>query len=144
MKPKLLLRIAAFCLLFFAAGHTIGHFSRHATKDPKALSVLKQMSENKFDMFGQLRSYDENYTGMSFNLIFTLLSFAAILWILSAASERQPIIARHILIPIIICVLGFGITSFLYFFPMPAVTCFLAAGLIALAIVKLYRKVAID
>ena len=71
MKPKILLRIAAGLLLFFAAGHSVGHFTRHDVKDPKAKEILGMMSDYKFDMFGKMRSYDDAYEGMSLNLIFT-------------------------------------------------------------------------
>src|SRR4051794_26120971 len=127
MKPKLLLRIATGCLLFFALGHSVGHFTRHDVSDPKAREVLRQMTENKFDMFGQLRSFDENYTGMSLNLIFTLLAMASVVWILSTHTETQPKLTRNILIPITLCVFGFCVTSFLYFFTMPAITCLLTS-----------------
>jgi len=137
MKPKLLLRIATGCLLFFAFGHSIGHFTRHNVNDPKAKEVLQQMTENKFDMFGQLRSYDENYTGMSLNLIFTLLAFASILWLLSSQTEKHSLIVKNILVPITICVFGFSVTSFLYFFTMPAITCLLTTILTTWAIFKL-------
>lgn len=137
MKSKSLLRMAAGCLLFFALGHSIGHFTRHNVNDPRAKEVLRQMTENKFDMFGQLRSYDENYTGMSLNLIFTLLAFAAILFILSGQTTKQPIIVKNILIPVTICVLGFAATSFLYFFTLPAVACALASILTIMVISKL-------
>lgn len=137
MKPKFLLRAATGCLLFFAIGHSIGHFTRHDVNDPKAKAVLQQMIENKFDMFGQLRSYDENYTGMSLNLILTLLAFAFILWILSTQTEKQPLFAKSILVPITICILGFSVTSFCYFFTMPAITCLLAAILTSWSIFKL-------
>lgn len=137
MKPKILLKIAAGCLMFFALGHSMGHATRHDVSDPKAKAVLQQMMENKFDMFGQMRSYDENYTGMSLNLICTLLALVSILWILSAQTEKQASLVRNILIPIAICILGFSITSFLYFFMMPAVTCLLAFMLIIFSIFKL-------
>lgn len=137
MSPKLLLRIAAGCLLFFAFGHSIGHFTRHDVRDPKALEVLRQMTENKFDMFGQLRSYDENYTGMSLNLIVTLLVVVSLLWILSGYTTQQPVFVKKLLVPIIFCMVGFSATSFLYFFNMPGFTCLLASLLTVWAFVKL-------
>jgi hypothetical protein len=140
MKSKILLRIASGCLLFFAFGHTVGHFTRHSVNDPKAKEVLREMSENKFDMFGQLRSYDENYTGMSLNLILTLLVFAVVLYILSGQAEKQPILVKNLLTPLTICIVGFSITSFLYFFPLPAITCLVASILIIITIYKLGYK----
>ena len=140
MKPKILLRIAAGCLLFFATGHSMGHFKRHDVTDPQAKEVLRQMMEHKFDMFGQLRSYDENYTGMSLNLIFTLLALTVVVWILAAYSEKQPGLVKQLLVPLGLCILGFSVTGFLYFFPVPAVTCLVAVALIAAAFVKLNDK----
>lgn len=140
MKSKILIRIAAGCLLFFAVGHSIGHFTRHIVTDIKAQMVLRQMIENKFDMFGQMRSYDENYTGMSLNLIVTLITIISILWVVSSKSESQPKFVRNILIPVALCTLGFRITSFLYFFKLPAITCSLALLLMIFAIIQLSNK----
>jgi hypothetical protein len=137
MKTKILLRIAAGCLLFFALGHCIGHLTRHQVTDPKAKEVLQIMSSNKFDMFGQMRSYDENYTGMSFNLIITLITITIIVWLLSGSADKQAKLTRNLLIPIVICVLGFSITGFLYFFLMPAITCLIASIIITIGILKL-------
>lgn len=127
MTNKLLLRIAAACLWFFAFGHTIGHITRKDTNDENARKVLQLMSETKFDMFGQMRSYDENYTGMSLNLIVTLITLGILLWNLSVLEiENQKRMSVSILI-LILCMVGFSVTSFLYFFPLPAVSCLLAA-----------------
>lgn len=140
MKSKLLIRLAAGCLLFFALGHTIGHFTRHDVNDPKAQEVLNIMAAEKFDMFGQMRSYDENYTGMSANLILTLFAFIAILWSVSGITIDNRKLAISILIPVSLCVLGFSITGFLYFFMLPAVTCLLATLLLCIAIYNLAFK----
>lgn len=137
ISPKLLLRISAACLLFFAAGHSLGHFDRHNVSDPKAREVLKVMKENRFDMFGQMRTYDESYEGMSLNLIFTLVALAIILWLLSNYTKNQPSFVKQLLIPIALCVMGFGITSWLFFFPAPAITCFIAALLMFFSVLRL-------
>lgn len=140
MNTKRVLRIAAGCLLFFALGHTIGHMSRHNVTDPKAVEVQKAMMENKFNMFGKLRSYDENYTGMSLNLIFTLLAFVILLWLISALANENPLLAIKLLIPVLICVAGFTITGFMYFFLLPALTCLLATVLLTIALIQLHKK----
>lgn len=139
MKPKLLIRLAACCLMFFALGHSIGHFTRHTTSDPKAQEVLHIMAVNKFDMFGQMRSYDENYTGMSTNLILNLLAFIIILWSVSGVTSENKKLAISVLIPVSLCVLGYSITGFLYFFTLPAVTCLLATIFLSLSVYKLVR-----
>ncbi|MCX7928955.1 MAG: hypothetical protein N2558_04740 [Patescibacteria group bacterium] len=139
MSPKFFLRLSVGCLLFFALGHSIGHFTRHNVSDPKAKEILRQMSENKFDMFGQMRSYDENYTGMSFNLILTLLTFAVVISLLTSQTEKYPRFIRNILIPISVCLLGFSVTSFIYFFYIPAVTSMLAYIFVTLSILSLSK-----
>lgn len=137
MKPKLLIQLAAGCLLFFAIGHSIGHFTRLNVENPKAKQVLRAMIDNKFDMFGQMRSYDENYSGMSFNLIITLIAMAILLWLLARQAERFSHIIIQLLVPITLATLGFAITSFIFFFAMPGVTCSLATYLLIMAILKL-------
>jgi hypothetical protein len=139
MKPKLLIRIAAGLLLFFAAGHSIGHTQRHGVEDPKAKEVLQIMSDYKYDMFGEMRSYEENYSGMSLNLICTLLAFAAILWVISngLTNKKQSMV---LLIPIVLCVFAFSITGFVYFFPLPAITCLITSIILVAAIVLLNRQ----
>ena len=137
MNPKTLLRIAAVFLLVFATGHTIGHLTRHEVTDPKAVEVQRMMTEHKFDMFGTLRSYDENYEGMSLNLILTLLVFVVVLWILSGQATANPVLTRKILLPVFVCILGFALTSIFYFFPGPATMCFMAAACIGLTMKKL-------
>ena len=130
-KPKLLIRIAAGLILFFAFGHIMGHFTRYDVTDPKEKEVLQMMNNNKFDLFGQITSYDKMYTGMSMNLIFTLLAFTIILWHISNISTDNKKLATRLLLPVTFCVFGFSITSFLFFFPIPAITC-LIAGLLSL------------
>lgn len=133
MKPKLLIRISTGLVLFFALGHSVGHFNRKATADPMEKQVIRAMSENKFDMFGQARSYDQTYTGMSLNLILSLLLLTGVLWFTSTQTEKQPGFCRRILIVIMLCLLGFSATGFFYFFMFPAVTCLMASSLCGLA-----------
>lgn len=137
MKPKLLIQLAAGCLLFFAIGHSIGHFTRHIVENPNAKEVLKAMTDNKFDMFGQMRSYDENYIGMSLNLIITLITIAILFWLLAKHTEVFPRLIIQLLVPFTLLILGFAITSFLYFFTMPGITCSIAVFLLIMAIKKL-------
>lgn len=136
MQSKLLLRIAAGCLLFFATGHSIGHFTRHEVTDPQAKEIIQLMTEYQFDMFGTMRSYDENYTGMSLNLLITLAALITLIWILSNEVDHHRNLAKHLLIPIAACVAGFSVTSFLYFFPLPAITCLAASACLLLVIIK--------
>jgi hypothetical protein len=135
--PKILIRVAAACVLFFALGHSIGHFSRHNNKDAGVQEVLKTMDEVKYDMFGQMRTYEQHYTGLSLNLIFTLIALAFVLWAVSNIVTAHKKASLNLLLPIALCLLGFSVTSFLYFFPVPGITCLVSGVLLLFAMLKL-------
>ena len=122
--------------MFFAIGHSIGHFTRHNTNDPQKRMVLDVMASHKFHMFGKLRSYDENYEGMSLNLIIVLVAFAAILWMLSSVKEANVQLFKVVLWPIAIVCLLLTVTGFVYFFPAPAVSSLVAFVLLLWALIK--------
>lgn len=139
MTPKLLLRIAAGLVLFFAFGHTIGHTTRHQAEGAQQ-TVLQTMQEVKFDFFGNTTSYDGMYNGLSLNLIFTLIAFVLILWFVSNTTNEKPKLAMQIVVPIALCLLGFAVTSFLYFFLVPAITCLLASVALGVAMITLNKS----
>jgi hypothetical protein len=115
----------------------MGHFTRYNVTDPKEKEVLRTMIDNKFDLFGQMTSYDKMYTGISLDLIFTLLVFAILLWHVSNISSDNKKLATKLLLPITSCVFGFSITNFLFFFPVPAITCLIAGLILTFALIKL-------
>lgn len=139
MTPKLLIRIAAGLVLFFAFGHSIGHATRHQAEGAQQ-TVVQTMQDVKFDFFGNTTSYDGMYNGLSLNLIFTLIAFALVLWFVSNVVDERPKLAMQIVLPIALCVCGFAVTSFLYFFLVPAITCLLASVLIGVAAMQLKNK----
>jgi hypothetical protein len=142
MKPKLLIRIAAFCVLFFTVGHSIGHFKRKSTTDPLQQEVIKKMEEHKFALGPQMRSYDDIFTGMSLNLSIALLAFTLLLWISSNIAGRDAKTGIQILLPILLGLLLFTFTGFKYFFIVPAITCLVASCLIAYSILLLRKQTA--
>ncbi len=137
MSPKLLIRIAAGCVLFFAVGHSIGHATRKASQEPGALAVYKVMEEYKFPIGPQMRSYDEFYTGMSLNLTITLLVMTVVLWILSGQADAHHKLTRALLLPLVALFAGFTATSALYFFVVPMVTCAVSTILLTAAWLRL-------
>ena len=139
-KPKLLIRIAAGCMLFFAIGHSLGHFTRYDVTDQKEKAVLQMMIDNKFNLFGQTTSYDRMYTGISLDMVFTLIAFTIILWHISTVSKDNKKLAIKLLLPVTLCIFGFSITSFLFFFPVPAITCLVAGLLSTFALIKLNTR----
>lgn len=130
---KLGLRVAAGCMLFFAAGHSAGHVTRHETIDADVARTIDLMRFTKRDMFGQMRSFDENYEGMSINLIVVLLALTVILWMLGNYTQDYPKIVKSLLWPIAFVIAGFSITAWLFFFPLPAITCLVALLLVVWA-----------
>ncbi len=140
MKVKWILRVAALAVLFFAVGHSVGHFTRKANTDPQAVAVYQAMEGYKFPIGPQMRSYDEFYEGMSLNLIVTLLAFTVLLWILSGVASRNSEISRQILWPIVLCLAAFAATSWVYFFIVPAITCVIASLLVLVAILLLKKE----
>jgi heme A synthase len=140
MKPAHLLKFAAGCQLFFAVGHSAGHFTRKSVDAPRARQVFALMEDYKFPIGTKLRSYDEFYTGMSLNLVICLLTFTALLWIAAGLAQSHPRVCTRLLVPVLLGVTAFSATGFGYFFPVPAVTCLVAAVLISLSLFSL-RKV---
>jgi hypothetical protein len=141
MNPKIMLRIAALTVVFFAFGHSIGHFTRKASTDSQAIAVFKAMEGYKFPIGSQFRSYDEFYEGMSLNLIITLLTMTAMLWILSGVAVQQPGLCLKLLWPLLLCLLAFSATGWRYFFLVPATTCVVAAFFIIGTMRRLKKEV---
>jgi hypothetical protein len=98
------------------------------------------MEKYKFPIGSQMRSYDEFYEGMSLNLIITLLSLAAILWILSNFLSQAPKLCSQLLMPVLFCLSAFTITSALFFFMLPAITCAVASVLILIVIISIRNE----
>jgi hypothetical protein len=134
MNPRFLLRIAAGLLMVFAIGHTVVHITRHHVRDPRAREIQRLMIDNKFDMFGQMRSYDDNYSGLSMNMIAALLAFAVITWGISGHIEKDRELVKSILIAQIFAVSIFVITGFVYFFLAPAIIGLVAAVLMGIVL----------
>ncbi len=59
--------------------------------------------------------------------------------LLTSQTEKYPLFIRKILIPISVCLLGFSVTSFIYFFYIPAVTSMLAYIFVTLSILSLSK-----
>jgi hypothetical protein len=139
MNYKIFLRVAAGFLWLFAIGHAVGLAAQHLTENVQAQEVLGVMAGHKFAMFGELRSYDEIHTGISINLILTLLTFGVILWGVSNGQDMTPTRMNAVLLPVLFCIIGFGITSMLYFFLIPAFVCLLVSIAIASALMQVNR-----
>jgi hypothetical protein len=140
MKPKILLRIAALLILFFAIGHTVSHFARKMTNDPIEKEVIRQMEQHKFNVNGSMRSRDELSEGLSFDVSLVLLVFTSIFSTLSGMCKKHPKICLNFLWPYLICFIGFTITGFLYFSIISGITSLVICLLIILTMVQLNKQ----
>jgi len=140
MQPKLLLRIAAFCIFFVAVGHTTGNITRKQTTDAHQQEVFKKMEDVKFDFFGSVRSWDNLYNGLSIDVSITLVVFTVLLWKISTAATQYPEFCIKLLWAILVFMILFTITGFIYFFWVPAVSTLLAGVFIAIAMFQLKKS----
>lgn len=88
MTPKLLYRIAAVLLIFFAAGHTYG-FLKFKPPSPAALAVRDAMA-TPFQVAGSTFSYQGFYVGFGLFVTVYLLFSAYLAWHLSWLATAAP------------------------------------------------------
>lgn len=139
MKPRILLRITVVLTLFYAFGHVMGHLTRKETSDPVNKEVIRQMEQNKFSVNGSMRSWDDFYEALSLDSALVLLVFAVIFWMLSGMVEKYPRVVYDLLWPILICLIGFSITNFLYVFMIPTATSLITCIVIITALIQLRK-----
>lgn len=139
MKPRILLRITVVLTLFYAFGHVMGHLTRKETSDPVNKEVIRQMEQNKFSVNGSMRSWDDFYEALSLDSALVLLVFAVIFWMLSGMVEKYPRVVYNLLWPILICLIGFSITNFLYVFMIPTATSLITCIVIITALIQLRK-----
>lgn len=134
MKPKLLLRLAALCILIHLIGHFFGHFSWKETPDPVKQEVIRQMTGPRFEFMGVMRSMGDYFEG--YGLILFVVYAMSIALILAAAryADSNHDIARNVLTPIGIGYLAMGTIELMYFFPFAASISLAAGALVILAI----------
>jgi hypothetical protein len=140
MKAKLLLRLAAACIVIHFLGHLAGHVKRKETTDPVKQEVIRQMTEHKFEFMGTTRSIDQYYEGFSLLLFVVFALLIHLLWISSDLTEKQTSIAQKIARPIASTLLLFSIIEFIYFFPFAASISLVASIFTWLAIAKLSKE----
>jgi len=139
MKPKLLLRIVSLLTFLVGVGHTIGHFTRKVTDDPKGIAVIKQMEQYQFNFNGNMRSWDNFYEGLSLEVALVLFVFTVIFSMLSGTAKKHPRTCYQLLWPYLIGYIGFTIAGFRYFFVVPAIATLICCVLIIITMVKLRR-----
>jgi hypothetical protein len=137
LSARILIRLAVLAVLFFAVGHTIGEAGRKSNPAPAEREVLAAMQSHQLPVGGQLRSYDDLYTGLSINLSIALAAIAVLLWLLSGLAETQPRLCARLLWVPLLALAAYAVTGFRFFFSAPAFTSLVAAILLALALIRL-------
>jgi len=142
MKPKLLLRITSFLMLFYGSSHTFGVLTMKKVEDESALKVLDMMSGVHVPMFGKPSpsTYFDFFLGYGLTSTVVLLTLCAIFWMLAGQAESNRTAVRNLLIPLLCAMIGFTVLDFIYFFPPPAITCLAASVCIAVSVALLSRK----
>ena len=142
LKPKILLRIASFLMLFHAVPHTIGTLTAKKVTDEQALKTLDMMSSVPVPMLRGPSSstYFDFYFGYGLSSTVTLLALCALFWVLAGQAEEAPARVRILLLPLLAAMIGYTVVDFIYFFSIPAITCLLTSLCIAVSIALLSEK----
>jgi hypothetical protein len=136
MTSKLLIRIAAFCILIHLLGHTFGHTIWDKPEDPRMMDVVTSMKGYKAEFMGASKSMADYYHGYSLMIIGLFAITTWILWQASANINEHRQAVTRMLLPIGLGYLCFGVIEYLYFFPFAASMSFLAGLFTTFAVVR--------
>ena len=131
MNSKILLRIAAFLMLFHTIGHTMGALTWDQPPTPAAGLVIKGMQAAHFTFMGRYTTIASFYQGYGMIMICVLLLLTAMLWLLSNEAENG--LTRRLMIPLGIFLFLMAVAEFIYFFPFAAAISLLACIAVLLA-----------
>lgn len=136
MKPKTLLRIAAFFVLLHTIGHTIGALTWKQAPNQAIDHVVKGMLTEHFDFMGRSVTLGSFFDGYGMMTLFVLVLLVILLWQLSNNPENR--LAAKILVPVSSYLLIQAVLEFIYFFPFAAIISLLAAisAFVALASIR--------
>ncbi len=131
MSRTILLRIAAFLVLFTCAGHTMGSFMPIPPEQTKMLETVAAMKDTMIPMpMGSPKTYWQVFHGNNVGMSLFLLVSGALFILLSrdgkADAGSQAVLSLGMI--------GLGIISALYFFPLPAICTGVAGALGLLAL----------
>jgi hypothetical protein len=135
MKPKLLLRIAAAVMLLHTIGHSMGALTWKQAPNKAIADVIRGMEDNRFDFIGRQVTLADFFQGYGIGNIFVLLLITITLWLLGGNTQDR--LTRKLLPFLIVFLVCFSLTEWIYFFPMPSIMSLVAAILSLLA----YRRI---
>ena len=136
MTPKILLRIAAFVILFHNIGHNIGQLGWKHSPDGAKQEVIERMIAVKSPFMGATHSMADYYDGYSFACTLAFLLISAILWFLTDDMALYTPLAKKIQVTLAIILFFWGINELIFFFPFAASFSLSAMLLIILALMR--------
>lgn len=89
MTATLLYRIAAFVLVLFAAGHTLG-FIKFKPPTPEGVAVQQSMDQVRFQLGSKSYSYGDFYRGFGLFCTAYLLFAAFLAWHMGEMARNTP------------------------------------------------------
>ncbi len=125
MKPKLLLRRAAFFVGLHLIGHSIGALTWKQPPNAAIGRVINSMQTQHFDFMGRSVTLGNFYSGYGFTMLFVLGLLVVLFWQLSNNAENR--MTTKLLLPLSTYLLIQGVLEFIYFFPFAAIISLLAA-----------------
>jgi len=128
MTTTLLLRIASVISLLFAVGHTLGGLKRWSPMGEN--DVLKAMTDVRFEIMGDNRSYLDFFMGFGWSISVAMLLQTALLWQMAALARAEAAQVRPMIAMFTLATLASGVIAWLFILPVPAL--FSAALLIVL------------
>jgi len=141
MKPKILLRIASFLMLFHLIGHTFGQLGWRKADEPVKQEVIRQMTEYKFPFMGATRSMGDYFEGYGWATSIALIFFALVLWFTSGALNNNTAFIKELLVSLAICLFSWSILEFVYFFAFAGSITLLAAILTLIAYIQVRKSI---
>jgi hypothetical protein len=118
MTATLLLRIASGISLLFAAGHTLGGLKKWSPMGEN--TVLKAMTDVRFDTMGVNRSYLDFFQGFGWSISVAMVLQAILLWQLATIARTDVALVRPMVAAFAVATLISGIIAWRFIFPVPA------------------------
>lgn len=142
MISKWRISISLGLMVFFFIGHTVGTLTRKDVKSENSIQTIKAMETTFVELPSGSSDHtiDQFYQGMSLSLDISILIIIGLLLICLGDEQLPGKYRSRILLYVIFWTASIAIISFLFIFPVPAITCLLAAILLGIDwILKYFR-----
>lgn len=138
--PGILLKTAAILMLIHATGHTLGHSRWKYPSDPGQQQIVKAMTGSRFPFMGKMRSAGDYFDGYGYACSIAMLVFVFTLWFLSSDIDIRRLPNIRLLWVLAAGLLLWGIDEWIWFFPLAAMTSWLASLCTFSAIIFLRKQ----